>query len=148
LGLGYIARMKKEKQDRLANDSHLPNGYSSYVASAPASSSRNTTRIVHTSNYNGYVYPTTGPQRGGYSRGRGGPSMYHPYQRSQNPHKFKNKSVTFNKQDLSSVTLEDGQTTALTMSSTPSGQDDLQQTEFQTLCRAFTQTGTQRDDEP
>jgi hypothetical protein len=139
--------MKKEKQDRLANQARLPNVYPGYDAGPPTSFFRNTIDTVHTGNYNGYVYPSNGPQRGGYSRGRGGPSVYHPYQRLQNPHKFRNKSVTFNKQDLSSETLEDGQTAALIMSSTPKGQGDPQQTEFQTLCRAFTLTGTQRDDE-
>jgi hypothetical protein len=146
---GYIARMKKEKQDRLAHESHPSHGYSSYASGVPTPPFHNTARGGYAGNYNSYPHPTVGAPRGAYSHGRGGPSAYHPYQRPPPPHaahKFRNKSVTFNKQDPFGETSGDGQKSALTTNSAHLGQGYQHQSQPKTLCPAFTLTGIQRDD--
>jgi hypothetical protein len=139
--------MKKEKQEQLAHDSHVSNDYTSYGSGPPTSPYRSTGGAVYTGTHNSYEHSMARPHRGGYGRGRGGHSAYHPYQRPPHafaPQKFRNKSVTFNKQDLASDTFESEATAALTTDSTHVGQHN---TEPQTLCPAFTMTGTERDDE-
>lgn len=140
----YIARMKKEKQERLTRESHLSNGYFGYAGSAPSSPYRNTTGTGYAGSYNSFQHPIHGHQRGGYSYGRGGPSAYHPYQRPPPlhvAHKFKNKSVTFNKSDLYLEASEAKKVATLTSNSTHSRQGNQQQTEQTNLCPAFTLTG-------
>jgi hypothetical protein len=143
--------MKKEKQEQLAYETTGSNGYTSYVSGPPSSPYRNTTGAGYAGRHYNHEYSTAGSQRGSYGRGRGGHSGYHPYQRPPPPcatHKFKNKSVTFNKQDLASDASEGETVAAVTTNSSRAGQGFQQHTEPQTLCPAFTMTGIERDTEP
>lgn len=145
---GYIARMKKEKQEQLAYETHGSNGYTSYASGPPSSPYRSTAGAVYSGRHYNYEYPAAGPQRGGYSRVRGGHSGYHPYQRpppAYATHKFKNKSVIFNKQDMTSDTSEGETAVVLTTNSAHARAGTQQHTEPQTLCRAFTMIGIERD---
>jgi hypothetical protein len=140
---GYIARMKKEKQERLAHDSHFTNGYPNHAAGHPRPPFRSNTGAGYSGTYGSYQHPAVGPNRGGYSH-RGAPPAYHPYQRSAQ--KFRNKSVTFNKQDLGREMSADTRAVGLTTNSTSA--TGIQHTESQTLCPAFTLTGKKRDNRP
>lgn len=88
------------------------------------------------------------PQRGGYSRGRGGRggrgahSGYHPYQR---PAYHANRSVVFNNSSTSNGPSGASQATTPTKRRTPE-KDRQHQAEPKLLCPAFTSTGTQKDD--
>jgi hypothetical protein len=147
---GYIARMKKEKQEQLAYETNGSNGYTSYVSGPPSSPYRNTTGAGYAGRHYNHEYATAGSQRGGYGRGRGAHSGYHPYQRPPPPyatHKFKNKSVTFKKQDVTSDNSEGETVAAVTTDSSHAGQGFQQHSEPQTLCPAFTMTGIERDTE-
>jgi hypothetical protein len=139
--------MKKEKQEQLAYETNGSNGYNSYVSGPPSSPYRNTTGAGYAGRHQYYESPSAGSQRGGYGRGRGAHSGYHPYQRPPPyaTHKFKNKSVTFNKQDVASDNSEGETVAAVTTNSSHAGQGFQQHTEPQTLCPAFTMTGTERD---
>jgi hypothetical protein len=125
--------MKKEKQDRLAQDAHPPNGYAGQTRQ-------------HDGSYG------SGPMRGGYMHGNSGHRPYHPYQRAHPVYgatKFKNKTVVFNRPE-GSAALHGIQTTTPgsrlshdnTSHSTLSSQ---QQTEPKTLCPALTSTGISDD---
>ena len=121
--------MKKEKQDRLAQDAHPYGGY------AP-----------QTRHYDGSH--GSGPMRGGYKYSGSGSSHqpYHPYQRAHPTYgatKFKNRTVVFNKSDGSTAphgaqaaTSESGYS-----SNDTSPQSSKQQPEPTTLCPALTSTG-------
>jgi hypothetical protein len=141
---GYIARMKKEKQERLAHDSHLTNGYPNDGAGHPRSPFRSNAGAGYPGAYGSYQHPAVGPHRGGYSYSRGAPPAYHPYQRPAQ--KFRNKSVTFQNQDLGREMSADKRAVGLTTNSTPA--PGVQHTESQTLCPAFTLTGKTCDDRP
>jgi hypothetical protein len=122
IATGYIARMKKEKQDRLAQDAHPYGGY------AP-----------QTRHYDGRH--SSGPVRGGYKYSASGSTHqpYHPYQRAHPTYgatKFKNRTVVFNKQDGQTATSESGYS-----SNDASPRGSKQQTESKTLCPALTSTG-------
>ena len=137
--------MKKEQQERLARRSDLSDGYSGYTPSAPSSPLRKAPGTGYAGDYDDYRGSIPGPQRGGYSRGRGGSAGYHPYQRPA-PYvapRFRNKTVIFNKADSSDETLEAKKAVTLTTDSTHS-EGHQQQIEPQTLCPAFTLTGTPR----
>ncbi|KAF1840496.1 uncharacterized protein K460DRAFT_209482 [Cucurbitaria berberidis CBS 394.84] len=133
----YIARMKKEKEDRLAYEAYQSDGYSNYGHSGGASET----------GYSNSYRPVTGPKRGGYAHGGNGYNLYHPYQRSQPPHiaqKFKNRSVTFTKSDVvieSSGANEAGTLSPKAANNTIASQSSQQQIEPKTLCPAFTSTG-------
>ncbi|KAF1912298.1 hypothetical protein BDU57DRAFT_522498 [Ampelomyces quisqualis] len=141
----YIVRMKKEKQERLARESHHQDGYPSYASGPPTSPFRPGTGAGYTRNYNGYEGAATGYRRGGYTHSRGAHSAYHPYQRRPSAlatQKFRNKSVVFNKGALTGE-IPDG-TPASVSSTTASAlpeQGVTQHNEPQTLCPAFTMTG-------
>ncbi|KAH3908859.1 hypothetical protein HBI56_123420 [Parastagonospora nodorum] len=123
--LSYIARVKKERGEP-ASEPHVPNGYTSYGPRAPP--------IAPSGTHIGHGY------RGGYGRGRGrgGRAAYHPYQR---PQQFRNKSVTFNKQDLAGDAPESEKAAPLTTDGTYINHGPHQHTEPQTPCPQFTMTG-------
>lgn len=146
---GYIARMKKEKQERLARESHHQDGYPNYASGPPTSPFRSSTGTGYARNYNGYEKVTAGYHRGGYTHSRGARSAYHPYQRLPPAHttqKFKNKSVVFNKEALTGEMSEGTRASVFTTDSALPEQGVQQHNEPQTLCPAFTMTGTERRD--
>ncbi|KZM18535.1 uncharacterized protein EKO05_0002324 [Ascochyta rabiei] len=131
----YIARMKKEQQDRLA--------YASSGGAAPAYNNHTTAyaprgRGAYKGAYRG------GPQRGGYAHGA---ASYHPYQRPQPPHgaaTFKNRTVVFNKPDASDE-ASSVESTSTPGSAPPSNAHSRQNSqppaEPKALCATFTSTG-------
>ncbi len=137
---GYIARMKKEQQDRLA---HTASGYDGSAAPAYNSTTGYLPRGrgAFSNSYRG------APQRGGYAyRGRGAAS-YHPYQRPP-PHgatKFKNRTVVFNKPDASAE-VSGAETISAPgsapLSSAHSRQNSQPPADPKQLCATFTCTGT------
>lgn len=149
---GYIARMKKEQQDRLA---HPTNGYTAHASPynggiAPAyhtstSGHAPRSRGTYNASYRG------GPQRGGYAYGGRGAASYHPYQRPPPPHganKFKNRTVVFNKPDASaegSGTESVSAPGSAPLSTAHSRQNSQPPTEQKPLCATFTSTGTSDD---
>ena len=146
---GYIARMKKEQQDRLA---HSSNGYTAHAShhnggaasiySNSASSYTSRGRGTYNSSYRG------GTQRGAYAYGGRGAASYHPYQRPQPPHgatKFKNRTVVFNKSDASAEAPSVESPSAsgsVSLSAVHSRQNSQPPTEPKALCATFTSTGT------
>ncbi|KAF9699776.1 hypothetical protein EKO04_002211 [Ascochyta lentis] len=131
----YIARMKKEQQDRIA---HASDGgaYNNHTTTyAPRG------RGAYSGAYRG------GPQRGGYAYGGRGAASYHPYQRHQPPHgatKFKNRTVVFNKPDTSEEASSTGSTSApgsAPLSNAHSRQNSQSPAEPKALCATFTSTG-------
>jgi hypothetical protein len=141
---GYIARMKKEQQDRLANS---PNGYTAHISPYNAGTANFTSsyaprgRGTYSGPYRG------GPQRGGYLYGGRGAASYHPYQRPP-PHgatKFKNRTVVFNKPDVStdaSGTESGSAPGSAHPSNVQSRQNSQPPAEPKQLCATFTSTGT------
>jgi hypothetical protein len=125
------------KAEGLAHGADASDGY--YDSSAPPSPYRG-----GTDSYHGHV---SRPQRGGYSRGRGGYAGYHPYQRAPVP--FKNKSVVFNRMYNRPDSSEEASPSKKAVPRTTSGahvNDGRQQPiEPHNLCPAFTSTGTSRD---
>jgi hypothetical protein len=115
--LGYIARLKKEKEERETQQSHL--GGPGYYGARGG--------------YNAY---RAAPKRGGYAYGSSRGS-YHPYQRPQPPQKFAHKTAVFNKPEPTTTNETSHQPTK-DVFSTPRGQ---QQIEPKTLCPALTSTG-------
>lgn len=134
---GYIARMKKEKEERLAHETYQSNGYTSYVGSGNGPPGNHST--VH--------HPMPGSKRGGYAYGGSGYNSYHPYQRSQPTHipqKFKNRSVTFTRPDSSiepSRANEAANRSPKAANNTLPRQSSQQQIDSKTLCPALTSTG-------
>ncbi|KAF3038520.1 hypothetical protein E8E12_007266 [Didymella heteroderae] len=141
----YIARMKKEQQDRLARSS---NDYTAHDGGAaptyhnPTSGYAPRGRGAYNSTYRG------GPQRGGYAYGGRGAAPYHPYHRpppSYGPTKFKNRTVVFNKPDVSaeaSGTESASAPGSAPLSNAHSRQNSTPPTEPKQLCATFTSTGT------
>ncbi|KAH6637857.1 hypothetical protein C7974DRAFT_411316 [Boeremia exigua] len=131
----YIARMKKEQQERLASS----NGHANHADGGAYST-------------NGYAPRGRGafngsnrgdPHRGGYAYGGRG-AGYHPYQRQPHGVKFKNRTVVFNKPDASAEVA--GTDTASTPSSAPlstahSRQNSQPPADLKQLCATFTSTG-------
>ncbi|KAH7399539.1 hypothetical protein BKA66DRAFT_452038 [Pyrenochaeta sp. MPI-SDFR-AT-0127] len=122
----YIARMKKEKEERLAQETSRYNGYPGHVHSGGP--------------------PLSGSKRGGYTYGGSGYGSYHPYHRPQ-PHvaqKFKNRSVVFGKPDS---TTESPDSNEAVTTPPKAGNGTLQRSSSQqqiaprTLCPALTSTG-------
>lgn len=146
--IGYIARMKKEQQDRIA---HTSNGYAAHASpynGGAAPQYDNTTSNYAPRGRGTYNASYRGAQRGGYAYGGRGAASYHPYQRPAPPHgttKFKNRTVVFNKPDASTETAS--VESASVPSSTPlstahSRQNSQPPPEPKTLCATFTSTGT------
>ena len=144
---GYIARMKKEQQDRLA---HSSNGH---AASEPPYSGSVAPAYNATSNYTPRGrgnYNTSyrgGPQRGGYAYGGRGAASYHPYHRQplHGATKFKNRTVVFNKSDASAEASGTESVSApgsAPLSNVHSRQNSQPPAEPKTLCATFTSTGT------
>ncbi|KAF1932469.1 uncharacterized protein M421DRAFT_292994 [Didymella exigua CBS 183.55] len=135
----YIARMKKEQQDRLAHG-YTADGYAAPTYHSPASGYNPRGRGA----YNPY---RGGPQRGGYAYGGRGATSYHPYQRpppSHGPAKFKNRTVVFNKSDASAETPGAEGVSApgsAPLSTAHSRQNSPLATEPKQLCATFTWTG-------
>jgi hypothetical protein len=140
--------MKKEKQER---ESHQQDGHSSYAHGPPTSPYRSSTGTGYSRNYNCYERNATGYHRGGYTHSRGAHAAYHPYQRpppARGPQKFRNKSVIFNKDALTGE-MSDGTLVSVPTTDSASLEEGIQQhIEPQTLCPAFTMTGTKRRDAP
>lgn len=120
----YIARLKKEKEERLANktkhfstDSGSQGMFGTYQRSSG---------------------------RGGFAhRGRGYGS-YHPYQRSPAAHTFKNRSVTFNASDASAESSDTGDITSprrRPINNQNLGFNSKPNFESNSLCPALTSTG-------
>ncbi|OAL07525.1 hypothetical protein IQ06DRAFT_209516 [Phaeosphaeriaceae sp. SRC1lsM3a] len=129
--MSYIARLKKDKQDR---ESQLANGFADQNSVPPKSPYRH-----HTSNGCAENYGANDGQpaaRGGRGRGRGGAFAYHPYQRPYAAQRFRNRSATFNNTESDGENLDES-----SLNNTPPGQGARQHTEPKTLCPAFTSTG-------
>jgi len=116
--LGYIARLKKEKEDRENTQS---NGYS-------GSGFRNTSGNYH----------SNAPYRK-----RGAYGSYHPYQRPRAAPKFTHNSVTFNSVGSATDSREtsDTENTLQQPLKTAVHTGERQQAQPKTLCRMFTSTG-------
>lgn len=134
---GYIARMKKEQQDRLVHSSngHTAPAYSSAGGYAPRA------RGTFNGSYRG------GPQRGAYAYGGRGAALHHPYQRPplHGVTKFKNRTVTFNKPEVSADTSGNESISApgsAPLSAVQSRQSSQAPPELKQLCATFTSTGT------
>jgi len=137
---GYIARMKKEQQDRLA---HSPSSYTARASSYNDTSSfAPRARGAFSGSYRG------GPHRGGYSYGVRGAASYHPYQRPPPAHgssRFKNRTVVFNKPEISddaAGTESHSAPGSVPTSTSHSRQNSQPPTEVKQLCATFTSTGT------
>ncbi|KAJ4383063.1 hypothetical protein N0V86_002291 [Didymella sp. IMI 355093] len=141
---GYIARMKKEQQDRLAGPA---NGYTAHDGGAAPTYHNFTSgyaprgRGAYSNAYRG------GPQRGGYAYGGRGAASYHPYQRpppSQGSTKFKNRTVVFNKPDTSAEAsgTESVSAPGSAPLSTAHSRQNSPPSEPKQLCATFTSTGT------
>ncbi|KAL6704716.1 hypothetical protein ACN47E_007637 [Coniothyrium glycines] len=124
----YIARLKKEKQERLSTQMYTPDTYS-------------------TGPYGSHGAPSRGSARGGYPyRGRGH-GFYHPYQRTHPPvaaHTFKNRSVTFNKSDAPTESSNSGLTASPNRKLVNNHNQPYNKqphTEQKSLCPALTSTG-------
>ncbi|KAF1946266.1 hypothetical protein EJ02DRAFT_450715 [Clathrospora elynae] len=115
----YIARLKKEKEQR---ETYQANGYSGYAQPGGRDNRGN-----HTS----YRF---GPRRGGH-----GP--YHPYQRPHVAQKFPHNSVTFNKAEPTADASDTTNHTQRPVNTTVSTWSGPRQTEPKTLCPALTSTG-------
>ncbi|KAF3001226.1 hypothetical protein E8E13_002124 [Curvularia kusanoi] len=134
----YIARMKKEQQDRAAQSSGGRGSgeptYNSAGSYAPRGRGFNP--------YRG------GPQRGGYVHGGRGAASYHPYQRPPHPYgpnKFKNRTVVFNKPDISAEASGNESISvpgSAPLSNAQSRQNSESPSEPKQLCATFTSTGT------
>lgn len=137
---GYIARMKKEKEERLASESA-----NSTTGWHPESGSRKSySRGAHVppGRYQtSYHQPTSGYKRGGYAYGARG--SYHPYPRVQAP--FRNRTAIFNKSDPAAESSSaDATETSSPEAVKRHNPNDVgpYQTERQSLCPALTSTGT------
>lgn len=132
--LGYIARMKKARQDRLALAANDNNASSPGATSDFAPRGRGTSR----GSYRG------ASQRGGSSYA-GRAAVYHPYQRARGTTRFKNQSVVFMKPNASTEAAAVERTStpgSAPLSSSHSRQNSQPPTEVKQLCAAFTSTGT------
>lgn len=125
---GYIARLKKEKEER---ENAQSKGYPSPGFRSAA----------------GNYYNASYRKRGGYSHGpdRG---SYHPYHRSHNTHKFTHNSATFTPTETPNESREGSDTEGLPkqLLNKTAMMSERPQTELKKLCRTFTSTGisTQR----
>ncbi|KAJ4982891.1 Zinc finger CCCH domain-containing protein [Stagonosporopsis vannaccii] len=136
----YIARMKKEQQDRLADS---PNGHPSRASFYNATSGfAPRARGAFRGSFRG------GPQRGGYSYGEErGAASYHPYQRRPPAHgstRFKHRTVVFNKPEGFGDPAASESTSASAsapLSTSHSRQNSQPPTEVNQLCATFTSTG-------
>ncbi|KAF2831067.1 hypothetical protein CC86DRAFT_442921 [Ophiobolus disseminans] len=99
-----------------------------------------------TSDNNNYQEHDPRPQRGGFSRGRGGHSGYHPYARPANCAPYRNRSVAFNNSDTPDNDTSDSNEAATPTENCARPEErHQQQAESELLCPAFTSTGKQRD---
>ncbi|KAL5121261.1 hypothetical protein ACEQ8H_000729 [Pleosporales sp. CAS-2024a] len=127
----YIARMKKWRQEQAAG-----HGHSDYASGAPTSPYQSARAAAYTGKYSHRGGPMARAYRGSYSGSRGR-SAYQPYSRQ---HQFRNKSVTFHKQDPVADTAEDEASGTPPMDGTSAGQGLRQNTGPPALCRVFTTT--------
>lgn len=138
--------MKKEQQDRLAR---AANGYTAHGGSTPPTYHGQASAYAPRGRgaYNNY---RGGPQRGGYTYGGRGAAPYHPYQRpppSHGPTKFKNRTVVFNKPDVSAEAsgTESISAPGSAPLSNAHSRHNSPPSEPKQLCATFTSTGTPND---
>lgn len=147
--LGYIARLKKEIEERNARQTYQPDRYLRDKV-ARSDFCRNFTHNTagpspgFESNYRGSSrggYAHRGPFRGGYAqRGRGyGP--FHPYHRTPVAHSYSNRSISFNASKELSSTGGIANPIEESTETDKQGNKSKSQAEPRSLCPALTSTG-------
>lgn len=140
--VGYIARLRKEKEEQVANQLYNPDRCPHGQGTRSNHSRNHVSTGAESSGVSGFNY--RGSFRGGYGhRGRAHAS-FHPYSRSSAAQPFKNRSVTFNHSDASAESSDAGDRASPRRRHTTNqslGHNSRPQLQVNSLCAALTSTG-------